>query len=119
MPLYVIHPNAYFYGHGVPRASAVQMGNGNSTAANSYVWRGLTKEEVDAQNLRIARNVGATQPRQLVPADAQPGQMWWVRELDGSWTLRNTYTIQNALQPGFWSFAPYGGYPYFTRQAAR
>ncbi|KAI9781097.1 MAG: hypothetical protein M1816_002568 [Peltula sp. TS41687] len=118
-PYYILQPaNTYYYGYGygIPRTAPATAGNG---AANPYVWRGLTKHEVDTQNLRVARNVGATQPRQLVPADAQPGQMWWVRELDGSWTLRNTHTIQNALQPGFWSFAPHGGYPYFTRQAAQ
>ncbi|KAH0565401.1 hypothetical protein GP486_001200 [Trichoglossum hirsutum] len=81
---------------------------------NPLIWQGATKSEVDSRNAAIAQATGSNQPTMLVPYKASPTQDWWVRELDGSWTLRNTNTIQEALQPGQWCYGD-GGVPYFVR----
>lgn len=80
-------------------------------------WIGATKAEVDAQNIAIAKEVGATKPSNLVPYKLVDGQQWWCRELDGSFTLRTTNDIMDNLQPGHWTYAS-GGYPYFIRAPA-
>ena len=88
----------------------------NGTAQRPYMWYGNTKEEVDRQNIAIAQRNGVNRPTQLAPQGASSGQMFWVYELNGTYTLRSFATIQAALQPGYWAFAPRGGYPYFIRQ---
>lgn len=88
-------------------------------AAEPYVhhhWHGGTRAQVDAENMAIAANTGATKPHNLAPYKPSPSQQWWCRELDGSYTLRNTQDIMDNLQPGFWQYAQPGGYPYFIRQ---
>ncbi|KAH0547819.1 hypothetical protein FGG08_000076 [Glutinoglossum americanum] len=86
----------------------------SGAAANSYIYQGATKSEVDTRNAAIAQAAGANQPTMLVPYKANATQEWWVRELDGTWTVRNTNTIQEALQPGYWCYGE-GGVPYFVR----
>lgn len=77
-------------------------------------WYGKTKAQVDAENIAIARQVGATKPVQLVPYNPSPEQQFWCRELDTSYTLRTSKDITENLQPGFWQYAE-GGYPYWVR----
>ncbi len=121
-PYYGMHPNMFYYGmaqQSAPMSAAAPVPTPaapNGTAANPYVWRGATKAEVQRQDIAIAQASGSNQPVNLVPHQATNSQMWWCRELDGSYTLRNTNTIQEALQPGYWAYAPRGGYPYFIRQ---
>ncbi|KAJ9408583.1 hypothetical protein DTO045G8_3531 [Paecilomyces variotii] len=83
----------------------------------STPWRGPTKKDVEEQNAKIAEKVGATKPAQLIPYEAADGQQWWVRELDGSFTLRTTNDIMENCQPGRWAYAN-AGYPYFVRAEA-
>ncbi|GAD93562.1 predicted protein [Paecilomyces variotii No. 5] len=83
----------------------------------STPWRGPTKKEVEEQNAKIAGKVGVTKPAQLIPYEAADGQQWWVRELDGSFTLRTTNDIMENCQPGRWAYAS-AGYPYFVRAEA-
>lgn len=78
-------------------------------------WMGATKAEVDAQNAKIAEEVGATKPIKLIPYQAAPGQQFWVKELDGGFTLHTTDDIMESCQPGRWTYAS-AGYPYFVRE---
>lgn len=106
MPTYH-EPGAFFY----PTISGPLVpprGDG------SIPFLGPTKKEVEAQNAKIAEKVGATKPAQLIPYEAVNGQQWWVRELDGSFTLRTTNDIMENCQPGRWTYAS-AGYPYFVR----
>lgn len=51
-------------------------------------WVGRTKAQVDEDNAKIAKELGAYEKRKVVPADAKPDQPFWVVENDGSHTLR-------------------------------
>ncbi|KAI9767012.1 MAG: hypothetical protein M1840_005971 [Geoglossum simile] len=82
--------------------------------ANTHIYQGATRSQVDAYNASIAQANGANQPTMLTPYKAKPTQDWWVRELDGTWTLRNTNAIHNHLQPGYWCYGE-GGVPCFVR----
>ncbi|KAI9792342.1 MAG: hypothetical protein M1833_001113 [Piccolia ochrophora] len=104
----------YYYHPAISQPAKAALG----TAENPYPWYGNTTHEVDRQNIVMAQNAGATNPTQLIPYQATDAQMWWCREVDGSYTLRNTKTIQDSLQPGYWAMAPNGGYPYFIRQGS-
>lgn len=78
-------------------------------------WNGPTKAEVDAQNAKIAEEIGATKPIRLIPYQATPGQQFWVKELNGAFTLHTTNDIMENCQPGRWAYAS-AGYPYFVRE---
>ena len=81
------------------------------------MWYGSTKAEVDAQNAALAPTVGATKPMELVPASPTPSQQFYVRELNGAYTLRTMTDIETSCQPGSW-YRAQTGYPYFVRRAA-
>ncbi|MCJ1335958.1 hypothetical protein MMC09_001232 [Bachmanniomyces sp. S44760] len=83
---------------------------------NHVAWQGPSKAQVDAENMAIAQATGATKPVHLVPFNQSDDQQLWVRELDGSYTLRTVKDIQENLQPGYWQYAQPGGYPYFICQ---
>lgn len=61
---------------------------------------GPTREEADRQTAAAAQGAGANKPRLMVPFDDNPNQRMWVRELDGSYTLRSYYDITENLKPG-------------------
>ncbi|KAK3331954.1 hypothetical protein B0T19DRAFT_438834 [Cercophora scortea] len=56
---------------------------------------GLTPNEVDVMNNQIAYDNMVDEPQEFKPADDDPSRMYRVRELDGAWTLRNRFTIDN------------------------
>ncbi|KAK3682635.1 hypothetical protein B0T22DRAFT_444816 [Podospora appendiculata] len=56
---------------------------------------GLTPNEVDVMNNQIAYDNMVDEPQEFKPADDDPSRMYRVRELDGVWTLRNRFTIDN------------------------
>lgn len=56
---------------------------------------GLTANEVRARNLVIAENNKVNEAQSIAPADPNPERMYWVREFDGTWTLRNRLTIES------------------------
>ncbi|KAL2000809.1 hypothetical protein VTN02DRAFT_2597 [Thermoascus thermophilus] len=76
----------------------------------TVLWNRPTKVEVDAQNAKIAAEIGATKLYQ-----ATPGLQCWVKELDGAVTLRTTSNIMENCQPGRWAYAS-AGYPCFVRE---
>ena len=69
---------------------------------------------MDAQNA----TAGAANPVRVVPQANLAAQQYYCRELDGSYTLRSTKEIMESLQPGYWTFANPGGYPYWVRSKA-
>jgi hypothetical protein len=76
-------------------------------------WIGPT-EDVDAENAKIASQVGVTKP---IPGQATDELQYWVRELGGVYSLRTTRDIKENCQPGQWMYST-SGYPYFIRENA-
>ncbi|MCJ1364041.1 hypothetical protein MMC16_003150 [Acarospora aff. strigata] len=116
-PQYVQQPQPYYAPQpAAPPAPAPAPAPTKTEQYTHYHWYGNTRAQVDAENVSIAHYTGATKPTQLVPHNPSASQQWWCRELDGTYTLRNTNDIMENLQPGFWQYAQPGGYPYFIRQ---
>jgi hypothetical protein len=111
IPLSQIASGSYAYS---PFMAPAQAPAPAAAPNNTYVYQGATKSQINAQNASIAQASGSNQPTMLVPYKAKGTQDWWVRELDGTWTLRSTTTIQDALQPGYWCYGE-GGVPCFVR----
>ena len=81
-------------------------------------WYGGTKAEIDAKEAAAAAAAAAAKPVQLIPQITAAPQQYYCRELNGSYTLRSTNEIMEKLQPGYWTFANPGGYPYWVRTKA-
>jgi hypothetical protein len=45
--------------------------------------------------MAYAQNSNINAKQEMKPADDDPFRMYWVRELDGTWTQRNRYTIDS------------------------
>ncbi|KAL1970752.1 hypothetical protein VTN77DRAFT_2586 [Rasamsonia byssochlamydoides] len=85
--------------------------------------------QIEAQNARdtaatttTRRRHSTNMPPRMIPfiADADTDnsggqQQFWVRELDGAYTLRGLREIMRHCQPGNWMHGP-AGYPYFVRE---
>jgi hypothetical protein len=54
---------------------------------------GLTRSETLARNVEMARANGVGQAQDFKPADDSPNRMYWCRELNNEYTLRNRRTI--------------------------
>jgi hypothetical protein len=121
---------SYPYAHSQPnygnwgnllQASAAAAAAANATLAqqpsapNYFV--GPTRADVAFQNQMIARNTGAEMPSQLAPYKPSPGQQFWCKETDGSWTLRAHAEIDmDEVAPGHWEKHATSGYFYWVRE---
>ncbi|KAH8801532.1 hypothetical protein F5884DRAFT_517907 [Xylogone sp. PMI_703] len=56
---------------------------------------GLTPSEVLQQQITTAENTGVNAKQEMKPADDDPLRVYWVRELDNTWTQRNRVTIDS------------------------
>jgi hypothetical protein len=56
---------------------------------------GLTGTEVLNQQLATAQGLEMNKKQEMKPADDDPLRMYWVRELDGTYTQRNRLTIDS------------------------
>lgn len=56
---------------------------------------GKTQSELTAEQWHLGSEQGALQPQDFKPADDDPARMYFCRELDGEWILRNRYTLDN------------------------
>ncbi|KAI0383069.1 hypothetical protein F5Y04DRAFT_251758 [Hypomontagnella monticulosa] len=76
---------------------------------------GKTGMEVQIEQYHTALNTKALEGQDIAPADPDPSRMYYCRELDGEWTLRNRYGIDN-LGDCRWYVMP-GGVFYAVRLA--
>lgn len=83
---------------------------------DKYAARLTTREVVEYENRRVATERGAYRPRKIKPADARPDDLFWCRELDGKWCLREYYVIENDCQPGLWQMDAELGFLVFHRE---
>ena len=60
---------------------------------------GKTIAEIQAYHSDIAMASGVVEPEDFEPASKDPSKMYYCRELDGNWTLRSRYSID---QMGDW-----------------
>jgi hypothetical protein len=56
---------------------------------------GLTVNEVLNQQMATAQGLEMNKQQEMKPADDDPLRMYWVRELDGTFTQRNRLTIDS------------------------
>ena len=56
---------------------------------------GLTGNEIMAQQLATAQGLEMNKKQEMKPSDDDPARMYWVRELDGTFTQRNRFTIDS------------------------
>ncbi|KAL3417421.1 hypothetical protein PVAG01_11421 [Phlyctema vagabunda] len=56
---------------------------------------GLTGSEVLHQQLLTAQSMDMNKPQDMKPLDDDPVRLYWVRELDNTWTQRNRVTIDS------------------------
>ena len=52
----------------------------------------------------------------MVPYQPSDDTQYWVRELDGDWTLRTSKDVGDNCQPGYWQMGG-EGYAHFVRTA--
>ena len=79
-------------------------------------YQGLTAQQVHDRNVSYAQRNGVSIPVQLVPKNPSPKDVFYCRELDGSWSLHTATTIMNTKQPGQWVKQPNSAI-YFIRHA--
>jgi len=101
-----------------PTTYAVASPPDNNAQGYHHHWYGRTPAEVDEDNRRIAAREKVYEPNEMRPLNPRDDQQFWVRELDGTHTLRTYATIESALQPGKWHKDPNYGYAYFVRSRA-
>ncbi|XTI86954.1 hypothetical protein V2W45_1467600 [Cenococcum geophilum] len=68
----------------------------------NHAFYGCTREAVEEGNRLIAAREGVYQATSIQPHDPKPDQRFWVKEVNGDWTLRSYYAIKNDLRPGKW-----------------
>ncbi|OJD32946.1 uncharacterized protein BKCO1_34000108 [Diplodia corticola] len=89
----------------------------NNPYSYHHNWFGRTSNEVYRDNMVYStRRHGSDSRRgdqEMVPRDPADDQMFYVKELDGHWTLRSYNTIENDLRPGYWD--KYHGRAHFVR----
>lgn len=57
-------------------------------APYANTWLGRSKEQVEEDNMKIAKKEGAYDKRKMAPVDVKDDQYFWVVELDGKTSLR-------------------------------
>lgn len=90
----------------------------NNPNGYHHHWYGRTAAEVVEDNRRIAARERVHEPNDMRPLNPRDDQLFWVRELDGTFTLRTYATIEGDLQPGKWHQHPASGSAFFVRRQA-
>jgi hypothetical protein len=67
----------------------------NHMQAPDIMGFGKTATEVNLEALNAAYTSNIVEPQDLKPADDDPSRMYFCRELDGNWTQRNRFTLDN------------------------
>jgi F0F1-type ATP synthase membrane subunit c/vacuolar-type H+-ATPase subunit K len=83
--------------------------------AHGHMQQGLTREDIQMENRRVATERGAYDARKIRPADARDDDPFWCREVNGEWHLRSYYQIENECNPGRWMMDAEAGFLVFHR----
>lgn len=75
--------------------STTAYGVAPGTGPDLVTGLGKTAGEVAAEQVQFAYANGMFEPQDFKPADDDPSRYYPVREVDGAWTQRNRYTIDN------------------------
>ncbi|KAI1212982.1 uncharacterized protein F4807DRAFT_457067 [Annulohypoxylon truncatum] len=86
-----------------------------ASSAPDVMGIGKTGMEVQLEQYHTAVNNKALEGQDIAPADPDPSRMYYCRELDGEWTLRNRFGIDN-MGDCRWYVLP-GGIFYAVRLA--
>ncbi|KAI0902258.1 hypothetical protein F4806DRAFT_490730 [Annulohypoxylon nitens] len=109
-------PGAFAPMVGAPQATGIGMpGAFPASAAPDVMGIGKTGMEVQLEQYHTALNNKALEGQDIAPADPDPSRMYYCRELDGEWTLRNRFGIDN-MGDCRWYVLP-GGVFYAVRLA--
>lgn len=69
-------------------------------ASQGNIWLGRSKEQVEEDNMKIAKKEGAYDKRKMAPVDVKDDQYFWVVELDGKTSLRYVQILEVAFTLG-------------------
>ncbi|KAJ0164143.1 hypothetical protein CTA2_1658 [Colletotrichum tanaceti] len=86
-----VHP----MGMQMPGSGGVPVFAGNAHLPPDVTGFGRTAGEVAVEQAQFAHANGLFEPQDFKPADDDPSRYYPVREVDGNWTQRNRFTIDN------------------------
>ncbi|OTA93313.1 hypothetical protein M434DRAFT_31085 [Hypoxylon sp. CO27-5] len=114
-----VQPGAFPAMVGQPQVlgAANMPGAWPAAAAPDVMGIGKTSTEIQMEQYHTALNTKALEGQDIAPADPDPSRMYYCRELDGEWTLRNRYGIDN-MGDCRWYVMP-GGVFYAVRITTR
>ncbi|CRK12163.1 hypothetical protein BN1708_010359 [Verticillium longisporum] len=92
---------------GAPPPSVLIAGNNPLHLPPDVSGVGRTSGEVALENAQFAYANGLYEPQDFKPADDDPSRYYPVREVDGNWTQRNRYTIDNLGDCRCWARHPW------------
>lgn len=99
----------------MPGAFPAMVPQGQPSGFPDVMGIGKTGMELQIEQYHTAVNSKALEGQDIAPGDPDPSRMYYCRELDGEWTLRNRYGIDN-LGDCRWYVMP-GGIFYAIRLA--
>ncbi|KAK1971167.1 hypothetical protein LY78DRAFT_699525 [Colletotrichum sublineola] len=79
----------------MPGGAGVPVFAGNSHLPPDVTGFGRTTGEIALEQAQFAHANGLFEPQDFKPADDDPSRYYPVREVDGNWTQRNRFTIDN------------------------
>jgi hypothetical protein len=80
-------------GYGQPTPPITPPAAAFTGGGNPGFEMGKTKSEIEAENQANAVHNQVNEPQEMKPADDDPSRMYWARELDGNWTTRNRFSL--------------------------
>ncbi|TID02851.1 hypothetical protein CH35J_003978 [Colletotrichum higginsianum] len=86
-----VHP----MGMQMPGCGGVPVFAGNAHLPPDVTGFGRTAGEIAVEQAQFAHANGLFEPQDFKPADDDPSRYYPVREVDGNWTQRNRFTIDN------------------------
>ncbi|OHW95018.1 hypothetical protein CSPAE12_06288 [Colletotrichum incanum] len=79
----------------IPGGGGVPVFAGNAHLPPDVTGFGRTSGEIALEQAQFAHANGLFEPQDFKPADDDPSRYYPVREVDGNWTQRNRFTIDN------------------------
>ncbi|KAK4623310.1 uncharacterized protein CLAFUR5_07387 [Fulvia fulva] len=84
-----------------------------AAVSDGNMWLGRTKQQVEEDNMKIAKKAGAYDKRKIAPIVEDDNTLFWVNELDKTQTVRDYRYIKTV--PGHWENHPqFPGAYYFV-----